>query len=648
MDTVSGGDGDDILKGFGNADTLKGELGNDTLYGGDGLDTVRGGAGDDTLLGGSGADLLQGGDNNDTLQGGDAADTLEGGNGDDILIGGAGGDILNGNKGNDTVSYEGLATTLDVDLTRLAQEGISGGVTDDFISVENVTGGNAGDTIRGNSLGNVLLGGGGNDRLEGRLGDDTLDGGDNDDTLIGGQGDDILTGGGGFDTADYSADTEGIVVIKSGIQWSVSTHSLGHDEANDIDAYVGGSGNDLFFYVSNATGNDGDDEFYATSSADTYDGGEGIDTVFYSDGLVADSLIVDLENPQFNTLRAAGDTYTSIENLNYSGIYWAYLSGDGNDNVITTDGEQCQVAGRGGNDRVVANGFGDIMTGDKGLDTLDYREATTGIGLDQEPIGVIHGTLGAEGDAATGFEIILGSDFADTLTLISAGVDAAGFVLDGGDGDDIISSGDGDDTITGGAGADTIDGGDGTDTVSYSDAASGITLSLNSGNGHDGDAEGDSVVNVENIIGSDFDDDFTGDGALNQIDGGSGADLISGGNKQDTLTGGDGDDTFAIGGTNHSKSGTSLRDIIIDFSQAVGDRDVIKLTGLDADDSTPEDDAFTFIGDSGFDAAGQVRAVQLGADTLIHINLTGTSDAEMQILLLNFTAANLTAADFML
>lgn len=208
-------------------------------------------------------------------------------------------------------------------------------------------------------------------------------------------------------------------------------------------------------------------------------------------------------------------------------------------------------------------------------------------------------------------------------------------MLDLGAGGDTLTSGAGDDLITGGAGADTIDGGGGVDTVSFEGSAAGVRLGLNNGNGHDGDAEGDSIVNVENVVGSDHDDQFTGDGEKNAIDGGLGDDTVTGGNKQDTLTGGGGGDTFAYGNTTHSQSGTTLRDLIVDFGQSAGNHDVIDLSDIDAKESNGNSaDAFTFIGSAGFDAEGQVRAVQLGADTLIHINTSGNSNADMQILLL--------------
>lgn len=134
----------------------------------------------------------------------------------------------------------------------------------------------------------------------------------------------------------------------------------------------------------------------------------------------ADTLIVDLENPQFNTLRAAGDTLTSIENITYNGIYWADLAGDGNDNVITTGGEQCLVYGRGGDDRVVSIGVGDTMVGDEGIDTLDYSQSTEGVVSDPTARRLDPRYIRRSARCCIGLQsrsLPPGSDFADTLTL---------------------------------------------------------------------------------------------------------------------------------------------------------------------------------------------------------------------------------------
>jgi glucose/arabinose dehydrogenase len=91
-DTVSGGNGNDMMFGGSGEDILLGGFGNDTLYGGNGADLVRGDEGNDLLFGDAGDDRVRGGDGRDTLVGGIGDDRLFGDSGDDLVFGGAGDD----------------------------------------------------------------------------------------------------------------------------------------------------------------------------------------------------------------------------------------------------------------------------------------------------------------------------------------------------------------------------------------------------------------------------------------------------------------------------------------------------------------------------------------------------------------------------
>ena len=118
----------------------------------------------------------------------------------------------------------------------------------------------------------------------------------------------------------------------------------------------------------------------------------------------------------------------------------------------------------------------------------------------------------------------------------------------GGSADDTLIGGAGDDSLIGGAGADSLDGGDGTDTASYIGSGAGVTVSLATGSGSGGDAQGDTLTGIENLTGSAFDDVLTGDGNANTLDGGGGDDVLSGGGGDDILAW-DSLDTMIDGGT---------------------------------------------------------------------------------------------------
>jgi Ca2+-binding RTX toxin-like protein len=116
-------------------------------------------------------------------------------------------------------------------------------------------------------------------------------------------------------------------------------------------------------------------------------------------------------------------------------------------------------------------------------------------------------------------------------------------------GDDMLFGEGGNDTLHGGAGADTMFGGNGTDTVSYA-YSHGVSISLAIHSASGGDAEGDQIWEVENIIGSSDDDSIWGDAAANFLDGSKGNDTLLGADGDDYLRGGDGDDSLS--GLNHN------------------------------------------------------------------------------------------------
>jgi Ca2+-binding RTX toxin-like protein len=146
------------------------------------------------------------------------------------------------------------------------------------------------------------------------------------------------------------------------------------------------------------------------------------------------------------------------------------LGGEGNDPT---------VFGGAGNDFIEGGPGNDGLDGSTGGDTVSYVNATGGMNIDNQA-GF---TSGADGqDSLASFEIVLGSDFDDTIV---GGQTDADFnnhykgrggddsltgtnsvdVLSGGAGDDFIRSGGGDDNANGGAGDDIVEGGNGDDRL---------------------------------------------------------------------------------------------------------------------------------------------------------------------------------------
>ena len=229
----------------------------------------------------------------------------------------------------------------------------------------------------------------------------------------------------------------------------------------------------------------------------------------------------------------------------------------------------------------------------------------------------------AEGDRLSGIENVEGSARGDHLT-----GNAAGNRLLGGDGDDVIFGGGGNDVIVGGPGADKLDGGAGIDTVDYSRVASGLTIDLVAGQDADGYPYG-TISGFERVIGTAFNDRLRADGGANGLIGGAGDDFLLGGLGRDELTGGTGADRFRFSFTTESGVTAATRDVVHDFRHAEGDH--LDFSQMDASTSRAGDQDPTFIGQKAFTAEGQVRYFFEGDHTVVEVNTTGNSGADMQI-----------------
>ena len=126
-------------------------------------------------------------------------------------------------------------------------------------------------------------------------------------------------------------------------------------------------------------------------------------------------------------------------------------------------------------------------------------------------------------------------------------LDSLSDALTGYSGNDVLRGDDEDNVLDGGPGADVLDGGGQPaaglgDSASYWHAAGSVTVSLETG-GSAGEAEGDTLINIENLIGSRFDDTLSGDNGDNILLGGRGDDTLAGSGGADLLLGGEGNDT---------------------------------------------------------------------------------------------------------
>ncbi|KJK15604.1 type I secretion C-terminal target domain-containing protein, partial [Pseudomonas sp. 2(2015)] len=180
---------------------------------------------------------------------------------------------------------------------------------------------------------------------------------------------------------------------------------------------------------------------------------------------------------------------------------------------------------------------------------------------------------------------LTGTSGDDTL-LAGAGNDtlnagAGNDVLIGGDGNDFLYGGDGNDLLIGGAGNDLLDGGAGIDTASYASAGSAVTVNLSTvGAQNTGGAGTDTLVAIENLIGSDYNDTLTGNDNANVLNGGLGNDTLIGGGGDDVLIGGPGNNTLT-GGTGSDtflyQQGNTGHDVVTDFTPGTDRLDLSQL-----------------------------------------------------------------------
>ncbi|MCJ2131881.1 calcium-binding protein [Methylobacterium sp. E-045] len=167
---------------------------------------------------------------------------------------------------------------------------------------------------------------------------------------------------------------------------------------------------------------------------------------------------------------------------------------------------------------------------------------------------------GFPGYPITGTEYSVSADMSDNTAAVYLGGGDFGDILRSGSDADTLKGGRGNDVLEGGAGGDTIDGGLGIDTASYEHATGRVYASLEAQMGYEGDASGDQLYGIENLIGSAFDDSLVGDDGNNSLRGNGGEDDIAGRGGDDRLIvsatpnyidGGEGKDALIVlgGGT---------------------------------------------------------------------------------------------------
>jgi len=544
-------------------------IGNDAAVGTDFNDTILGNAGNDTIGGFGGDDGLLGGDDHDFINGGNGADTLDGGNGDDFIAGGDGTDRIFGGNGNDSIDA-GAGTGDLVAFNHTGGQAISATISaiggsagsnhavvtsasqgnDTIINFEAIEGSreNDGFTINSAATDNALFyvyGGIGADTIAVNIGNSAVlasydsstgatnftrgvivdlnagtadDGRGGIDSLIGVRGisgstfadtimgsvfndrfreqggSDSINGRDGFDLLDYTRNDAGQSVSVNLAAERASDGRGGTDTVISMEYVWGGAGNDTFI------GNAADNEMRGGRGADILDGGtSGFDIADYADNTSAQAISVNLITGRASDGFGFTDTLVGIEYVR---------GGSGNDTMI----------GSAANERFRGNVGDDTINGGGGTEDILDLAATSAAVSASLVTGRASDGLGGN-DSFTGIEVLYSGTASDTLI--------------GGSGNDIFD---------GGMGGDLIDGGLGADRVRYhlvngnnSAITRGVSVDLAAQRATDGWGGQDTLIGIERVTATNFNDTLLGDNASNRFSGLAGNDSIDGGLASDFL-----------------------------------------------------------------------------------------------------------------
>jgi Ca2+-binding RTX toxin-like protein len=352
------------------------------------------------------------------------------------------------------------------------------------------------DTLNGTSAADTITGLTGNDTLSGGDGNDTLDGGQGDDMFNGGAGDDQILGFHGNDTAIYAGNFSDYSIAMG------SDAQGGFVRITGLGAFAG-DGTDTLRYVETIVFADGPRQLGVDANNRPVLGQPGI----------ADQALIDSVAFAFNV---PATTFIELDPGDVLSLRATLDNGSPLPSWLAFDPVARQFSGT-----APFSAAGTVFT-------------VRVFASDQDP-----GDPGYE--ISDSFEIIVREGRGSNIT----GTDGDDMLLGTFRGETMIGQA-GNDIFIGSAGADRIDGGAAgpADLVDYSASPQGVYTNLQNGIGSGGHAEGDYLIQIEDIIGSAFDDHLVDTDGQGDIRGGNGNDYIAGRLGGDRLTGGGGADIF--------------------------------------------------------------------------------------------------------
>jgi Ca2+-binding RTX toxin-like protein len=569
---ASGAEGEDTLVGF---ERIVGSDYSDTLTGGSGSDTLVGGLGDDHFFITSGTDTVS-----DFAKQSDSVEISANATAELIAVGSWIASAASANSGRANLSTAGFAMDL-----RQITGGTAGWRITNTGSATTLIGSTLADSLIGGSGADILRGFSGDDVLTGRgagdtfvidLGTDSItDLGDGLDVVQVAAGASLAATLAGAWTASAASFNQGVArlgtpghavnltSVASGVGWQVTNTgtaaALTGSSALSPDSLIGGSGDDTL------KGGIGNDQLTGGGGADTFDIDSGSDTVTDL-GVGADTLIV--RASQAVTGQVTADWVATSDSRNDGTANLVTQGASINLGAIATGLSGWRLSNSGTAASLRGSQLTDTLVGGTGQDTLrgDLGDDQLTGGLEADTFLVDAGTdqiidLGVGQDVlvvSTGATVMATLAGAWTATAdsrnegtailttpgatlnLAAVVDGGGWrLVNSGQGasvtgsanNDTLIGGAGDDTLAGGHGDDEIQGGTGTDLADYQLASSPVVVDLEGGpmgNGIATEALGtDTLISIEWVRGSAFDDTLTGSSGNDSFTGGLGADTFN-------------------------------------------------------------------------------------------------------------------------
>ena len=588
----------DVIYGYGGADSINAKSGDDIIIGGEGNDAITGGDGFDiSVYTGLFADYTitpqltsyyvedtVGTDGRDSISQIERLNFQDGFYDlststftpyDEVFVATATAESFAGdNEGTDTVDYSNSDAAVSVDIK---DNILSGGYAegDSLSGIEAIVGSAYDDLIKGDNGINTINGGAGDDQIYGRDGDDTLLGGDGADKMRGGDGNDVIYTGAGDDTDVRGEAGNDTIYGEDGAD------KLQGSEGDDT--LYGGDGNDLLYGDDTdelLTGNDildggaGDDSLRGGYGDDTYIASAGLDDIFDlggNDKIVFGSGVglfdlgiqIDPQDSDSVLITNGADTIKVVNQLDVNSAVETLVFDDGSHATLSRVGDWIYASGSGGtthgffgDDTVLGSAGNDVLNGLGGNDEL-FGGAGDDVLRGGAGDDLIHGGDGANdiawfsGDysnyviSGNTVEDTVGSDGTDTLF----GIEKLYF-YDGSYENGVFTASAADDVLVGTVAADILDGRMGSDTADYSGSTYGVSIDLLNGTASGGVANRDTLISIENLIGTAAADTLAGDMNNNALSGGLGDDTYIHRGGLDTITDTGGTDTLVLANAN--------------------------------------------------------------------------------------------------